>query len=87
MFLRALRVLVWLKKIKNKKFKTGGAGGVPPPRRFRFHISFLYSVKSIISLEVEKDRVVGFEPGTKFLPTARVKSGINLVHDTAYLQG
>jgi len=35
----------------------------------------------------EKDRVVGLEPVTEFLPAARPKSGINLVLDTEYLQG
>jgi hypothetical protein len=33
-----------------------------------FNTSFLCSAKSIIILETEKDRVVGFEPVTKFLP-------------------
>jgi len=35
----------------------------------------------------EKGCVVGFEPVAKFLPSARSKLGINLVHDTALLQG
>jgi len=32
----------------------------------------------------EKDFMVGYEPVTKFLPSARSKLGINLVHDTAF---
>jgi len=33
-------------------------------------------------LEEEKDHSLGFEPGIKFLPSARFKSVINMVHDT-----
>ena len=43
--------------------------------------SFLFSVKPINLVE-EKGCVVGFEPVAEFLPSARFKSGINLVHDT-----
>jgi transposase len=55
------------------------------PRAVKVKImqAFLCSVKSL-TLEAEKDRVLGFEPVTKFLPAARPKSGINLVHDTQH---
>jgi transposase len=42
---------------------------------------FHCSVKPFI-IAAEKDCVLGFEPATEFLPAARQKSGINLVHDT-----
>ena len=54
--------------------------GYPPPS-YNNTKSFLLSVKPIIIAE-EKDRVLGSEPVAEFLPSARFKSGINLVHDT-----
>ena len=44
--------------------------------------SFLLSVKPTIIAE-EKVRALGLEPVGQFLPSARFKSGINLVQDTA----
>jgi hypothetical protein len=44
--------------------------------------SFLLSVKPVFIAE-EKVRALGFEPVGQFLPSARFKSGINLVQDTA----
>jgi hypothetical protein len=44
------------------------------------------SVKPL-SLEEEKESRLGSEPVAKFLPSARFKSGINLVQDTVYSQG
>ena len=34
-------------------------------------------------MEEEKDLTLGCEPVIEFLPSARFKLGINLVHDTA----
>jgi len=44
--------------------------------------SFLLSVKPAIIVG-EKVRALGLEPVGQFLPSARFKSGINLVQDTA----
>jgi len=44
--------------------------------------SFLLSVKLTIIAE-EKVPALGLEPVGQFLPSARFKSGINLVQDTA----
>ena len=68
-------------KVKENKIKTEVRGYSPPSYNNTKTKSFLLSVKPIIIAE-EKDRVVGSEPVTKFLPSARFKSGINLVHDT-----
>jgi len=59
-------------------------GGAPPRRNF--NKAFFDSVKPL-SLEEEKDGVLGYEPVTEFLPSARFKSVINLVHDTGCSQG
>jgi len=69
----------------NLKSPKGGVRGGSPRGKFVFK-GFFSSVKSIIMV-AEKDRVVGLEPVTEFLPAARPKSGINLVLDTEYLQG
>ena len=46
---------------------------------------FLLSVKQV-KLAEEKVCDVGCEPGTEIFPSARFKSGIILVYDTAELQ-
>ena len=43
--------------------------------------TFLYFGKPL-SLEEKKESSLGSEPVNKFLPSARFKLGINLVHDT-----
>ena len=59
-----------------------GVRGYPPPAYSNTKTkSFLLSVKPIIIAE-EKGCVLGSEPVAEFLPSARFKSGINLVHDT-----
>jgi hypothetical protein len=67
--------LVWLKKAINKK--RGVWGARPPKTQF----NFTNSVKPY-KVGEEKDPAVGFEPVAKYLPSARQKSVINLVHDT-----
>jgi hypothetical protein len=37
-------------------------------------------------LEEEKDEPLGREPELEFLPSARFKSAINMVHDTGFSQ-
>ena len=69
-------------KLKRKR----GVRGVSPRTKKHQLNSFLFSVKPI-SLVEEKGNRLGFEPVAKFLPSARSKLGINLVHDTAFLQG
>ena len=63
-----------------KKIKSG-VRGYPPPA-YSNTKSFLLSVKPAIIAE-EKVPALGLEPVGQFLPSARFKSGINLVQDTA----
>jgi hypothetical protein len=66
-----------------KIFLNEGPWGVPstsPSIKW-----FLLSVKQI-KLAEEKVCVLGSEPGAEIFPSARFKSGIILVHDTAELQ-
>lgn len=68
-----------LEKIKNKTWVRG----CPPSAYSNTKMkSFLLSVKLTIIAE-EKVPALGLEPVGQFLPSARFKSGINLVQDTA----
>jgi len=67
---------------KVRKNKTG-VRSCPPPSNSNIEMkSFLLSVKPVFIAE-EKVRALGLEPVGQFLPSARFKSGINLVQDTA----
>jgi len=65
-----------------KKFNQGTVGCTPSLSIKKW---FLLSVKQV-KLAEEKVRGVGCEPGAEIFPSARFKSGIILVHDTAELQ-
>ena len=67
---------------KNEIKKTEGVGEYPHTKKLVYQKTFLYSVK-LLCLEEEKESSLGSEPVNKFLPSARFKLGINLVHDTA----
>ncbi len=64
-----------------------GCGGIPHTLKIVFIIRAFFNSVKPLNLEEEKGCVLGSEPVAEFLPSARFKSGINLVHDTVYLQG
>jgi len=63
--------------------KLGVWGWSPNTENSKRQLNFSLFGKAL-DLEEEKEQSLAYEPVTEFLPSARFKSVINMVHDTGF---